>query len=239
MPSAPGPGNQDSVRGERTRQRLIEAGVEIFGRYNFEATTTRMLADRAGVNLAAIPYHFNSKEGLYHAVVSHIVEQAAAAYRPAVAQINESLEKSDCSGSECFAMLSKVLNTMISTILGTPEAKSWAGIILREQMEPTTAFDIIYEGLMLPVLRCCLALVGRILHREPDDPETMLRVIAIVGQALIFRTSREAVIRSLNWEGYSQREIEMVQTLTVRNARAILGLPGISESSSHKEGKSR
>jgi AcrR family transcriptional regulator len=230
------PGAQDSLRGERTRQRLIEAGVEIFGRYNFEATTTRMLADRAGVNLAAIPYHFSSKEGLYHAVVRHIVEQATAAYRPAVAQISERLERSDCSGSECFAMLAKVLNTMISTILGTPEAKSWAGIILREQMEPTAAFDIIYEDLMLPVMRCCLALVARILHREPDDPETMLKVIAIVGQVLIFRTSREAVIRSLNWEGYSRREIEMVQTLTERNARAILGLPGACEGSSHKEG---
>lgn len=237
MATAPGPGIQESIRGERTRQRLIDAGVEIFGRYNFEATTTRMLAERAGVNLAAIPYHFNSKEGLYHAVVRHIVEQAAAAYRPAVAEINEKLAKSDCSGSECFAMLAKILNTMISIILGTPEAKSWAGIILREQMEPTAAFDIIYQGIMLPVLQCCLALVARILHRQPEDPETMLRVIAIVGQILIFRFSREAVIRSLHWKGYTQQEIEIVQSLVERHARAILGLPGTCENWSHEGGR--
>jgi AcrR family transcriptional regulator len=231
------PRTQDSMRGERTRQRLIEAGVEIFARYNFEATTTRMLADRAGVNLAAIPYHFKSKEGLYHAVVRHIVEQATAAYRPAIAQINETLARADCSGLECFSMLSRVLNTMVSTILGTPEAKSWAGIILREQMEPTAAFDIIYEGLMLPLMRCCLALVARILHRQPDDPEIMLRVIAIVGQVLIFRTSREAVVRSLHWEGYSQREIETVQRLTEKNVLAVLGLTGAYESSGSEGGR--
>jgi AcrR family transcriptional regulator len=239
MATTTGPRAQDSLRGERTRQRLIEAGVEIFGRYNFEATTTRMLADRAEVNLAAIPYHFRSKEGLYHAVVRHIVEQASSAYRPAVAEISERLEKSDCSGPECFAMLSKVLHTMISTILGTPEAKSWAGIILREQMEPTAAFDMIYEDLMLPVIRCCLALVARILHRGPDDSETMLKVIAIVGQVLVFRMSREAVIRSLHWEGYSQREIEMVQNLTEMHVRAILGVSESCESNGHEGGASR
>jgi TetR/AcrR family transcriptional regulator, regulator of cefoperazone and chloramphenicol sensitivity len=236
MATTMGPRARNGMPGERTRQRLIDAGVEIFGRYNFEATTTRMLADRARVNLAAIPYHFRSKEGLYHAVVRHIVEQATAAYSSAVVEINETLERSSCSSSECFAMLSRLLNTMVATILGTPEAKSWAGIILREQMEPTSAFDIIYEGLMQPVLQCSLALVARILHRHPDDPETMLSVIAIVGQVLIFRTSREAVIRSLQWKGYSRREIQAVQTLIIEQARAILGVPGICESGSHEGG---
>ncbi len=223
-----GTGVRDGMPGERTRRKLIEAGVEIFGRYNYEATTTRMLADRAGVNLAAIPYHFKNKEGLYHAVVRHIVEQATAAYRSTIAEINETLEKSDCSSSECFAMFSRLLNTMVLTSLGTPEAKSWAGIIMREQMEPTRAFDIIYEGLVQPVLQCCLALVARILHRQPDDPEAMLRVIAIAGQVLVFRTSREAIVRTLQWKGYSRTEIQAVQGAIVKHARAILGMPDSS-----------
>ena len=141
--------------------------MEIFARHNFEATTTRMLADRAGVNLAAIPYHFKSKEGLYHEVVRHIVEQVSAAYSPAIAQIHETLDKPACSVPECFALLSRFLKTMVATILGTPEAKNWAGIILREQMEPTKAFDIIYEELIQPVLQCSSALVARILDRRP------------------------------------------------------------------------
>jgi TetR/AcrR family transcriptional regulator, regulator of cefoperazone and chloramphenicol sensitivity len=239
MATTMGPRERNSMPGERTRQKLIEAGVEIFGRYNFEATTTRMLADRAGANLAAIPYHFKSKEGLYHAVVRHIVKQAAAAYGSAVAEINETLQKSSCSSSECFAMLSRILNTMVSTILGTPEAKSWAGIILREQMEPTSAFDIIYEGLMQPVLQCCLALVARILHRQLEDPETMLTVIAIVGQVLIFRTTREGVIRSLQWKGYSRREIQAVQRVIIRHARAILHVHDTSSPSNLEQEASK
>ena len=49
-------------RGEDTRQRLIEAALKIFGESGFEGASTRMLADAAGANLAAIPYHFGSKE---------------------------------------------------------------------------------------------------------------------------------------------------------------------------------
>ncbi|MGB6064162.1 MAG: CerR family C-terminal domain-containing protein [Desulfomonilaceae bacterium] len=213
------------MAGEWTRQKLIQTGVEVFGRYNFEATTTRMLANRAGVNLASIPYHFKSKEGLYHAVVHHIVEQASAAFRPPVAEISEALQKTSCSKPECFAMLSRLLNVMVLTMLGTPEAKSWAGIVLREQMEPTSAFDIIYEGLMQPLIQVYLTLTARILDRQPDDPEVKLRVIAIVGQVLVFRAWREAIIRTLHWEGYSPEEIDAVRIEVVKQARAILGGP--------------
>ncbi len=224
------------MTGERTREKLIRTGLEVFGRYNFEATTTRMLADRAGVNLASIPYHFKSKEGLYHAVVRHIVEQASAAYRPAVAEINEALQKTSCSKPECFAMLSRLLNIMVLTILGVPEAKSWAGIILREQMEPTKAFDIIYEGLMQPLIQINLTLAARILDRQPNDPEVMLRAIAIVGQVLIFRTSCEAIIRTLHWEGYSRKEIDGVRIAVVKQASAILGMPEPWDDGRHEQG---
>ena len=61
-------------RGEDTRQRLIEAALKIFGESGLEGASTRMLADAAGANLAAIPYHFGSKEGLYRAAAEFIVE---------------------------------------------------------------------------------------------------------------------------------------------------------------------
>ena len=56
------------------KQRLIEAGLEIFGMYNLEGATTRQLASRARVNQAAIPYYFGGKEGLYLAVVQYMVD---------------------------------------------------------------------------------------------------------------------------------------------------------------------
>ena len=43
-------------RRDDSRQRLIEAALDVFGLYGFEGASTRLLAERANVNLAAIPY---------------------------------------------------------------------------------------------------------------------------------------------------------------------------------------
>ena len=55
-------------RSEATRQRLIDTGLTLFGRYGFDGVTTRQLATSAQVNQASIPYHFGGKEGVYLAI---------------------------------------------------------------------------------------------------------------------------------------------------------------------------
>src|SRR5699024_965607 len=65
-------------RSEVTRQRLLDAALRLFGRDGFDAVSTRALAAAADVNQAAIPYHFDSKEGLYCAVARYIVDNMRA-----------------------------------------------------------------------------------------------------------------------------------------------------------------
>ena len=52
------------ARGEDARRRILEAALEMFATVGYEGTSTRHLAERAGVNLPAIQYYFGSKEGL-------------------------------------------------------------------------------------------------------------------------------------------------------------------------------
>src|SRR6266478_165275 len=75
-----------SESGLHAKQRLIEAGLEIFGAFNLEGATTRQLAERAGVNQAAIPYYFGGKEGLYLAVIEHVITHKASRVRPVLLQ---------------------------------------------------------------------------------------------------------------------------------------------------------
>lgn len=56
--------------GEQSRERLMRAGLRLFAHQGFARTSTREIAEAAGVNLAAISYYFGDKEGLYRAVFS-------------------------------------------------------------------------------------------------------------------------------------------------------------------------
>src|SRR6185437_8949611 len=51
-----------------TRTRILDAAEELFMQHGFEGTSMRLLTAKAGVNLAAVNYHFGSKDALVEAV---------------------------------------------------------------------------------------------------------------------------------------------------------------------------
>jgi AcrR family transcriptional regulator len=51
------------------RRQILDVAVELFGRRGFNGTTTREIAQQAGVNEALIFRHFPTKEELYWAVI--------------------------------------------------------------------------------------------------------------------------------------------------------------------------
>jgi len=68
--SPAGPTDPRSTRhdGEASRARLLQSGLRLFAQQGFAKTSTRELAEDAGVNIAAISYYFGDKAGLYRAV---------------------------------------------------------------------------------------------------------------------------------------------------------------------------
>ncbi len=50
---------------QNTKECLLEAACHLFAEKGFSATTNRDICSRAGANIAAINYHFGSKEKLY------------------------------------------------------------------------------------------------------------------------------------------------------------------------------
>jgi AcrR family transcriptional regulator len=53
-----------------TKTRILDAAEGLFMEHGFEATSLRSLTAAAGVNLAAVNYHFGSKEELFQAVLT-------------------------------------------------------------------------------------------------------------------------------------------------------------------------
>jgi AcrR family transcriptional regulator len=53
------------------KDHILNAAEELFAEHGYEGTSTRMLAQKAGVNVAMISYYFGSKEKLFEAFVEN------------------------------------------------------------------------------------------------------------------------------------------------------------------------
>ena len=56
------------VRNADTRERILDAAERLFMAHGYEGTSMRQITGEAGVNLAAVNYHFGSKESLMQEV---------------------------------------------------------------------------------------------------------------------------------------------------------------------------
>ncbi|MFD8810613.1 TetR/AcrR family transcriptional regulator, partial [Streptomyces sp. NPDC059627] len=61
--------------GQRTREGLQTAALELLAQRGQEGVTLREITDRAGANVAAVSYHFGSLKALCDAAIEHALEQ--------------------------------------------------------------------------------------------------------------------------------------------------------------------
>ena len=171
-------------RGAETRQRLILAALDAFGRFGFDAASTRDIAKRADANLAAIVYHFGSKESLHRAVADHVIEQITR-HKQAHYDDARALLAGDIDKQSARDMLQRLIRSQIENMLGEAEAELWSRFIMREQMEPTSSFDSVYDHLCQaqdPVS----GLIGVLFEIDPNSDEAIMQTSALIGQVFIF-----------------------------------------------------
>ncbi len=58
-----------------TKERILHAAEDLFAQHGFAGTSLRQVTSRADVNIAAVNYHFGSKENLVHEVFKHRMDQ--------------------------------------------------------------------------------------------------------------------------------------------------------------------
>ena len=207
-----------------THGRLLEAGVDIFGKHGFDAATTRMIAQKAGVNIAAIPYYFKGKEGLYHAVVAHVAGKIESQVKSTLYEIESRAAKGNLDRKEALSLLEKLLEKMINFMVGSAEAPRFARIVLREQLYPSSAYDIIFNRIMEPMINAISKMVatatGTSLSRIAS-----LRALTLIGQVIVFRVARETMVRALGLNGYSPEETAEIRGVILEQTRiAIEGM---------------
>lgn len=211
--------NEDLGRGAQARLALVRAAVDVFGECGLEAATTRDIAQRARQNIAAIAYYFGSKEGLYLAVAEHIVEVLLARIGPLMDEVSIFLDGERQAPARCLEYLKRLLSLSIATNQAMIPV---TGIIVREQIHPTRAFQVLYDGCLERLQRLGAQLIQAYLGRQADLDECIVRFHALLGESLAFRFARETVMRRAGWASIGQREETRIQAVVVEHAELVL-----------------
>jgi AcrR family transcriptional regulator len=211
-----------STRGDSTREALIGAAIDVFGRDGFDAASTRAISEAAGVNQALIGYHFGGKPGLYLAVLKSIADNVVARLGPLIASIETQLEDREVADAgRAVALLQQITDAMV-TMLTSDASTAWARLILREQQDPSEGFDVLYEGIMHRLLAVTTRLVARALPAGATVEHCKLTALTVIGQALTFRAARAAAMRYMDWPRLTALEIKAIQAQLRHNVAAIV-----------------
>jgi AcrR family transcriptional regulator len=136
-----------SVQPADTKTRILDAAENLFGKNGFDGTSLRDITAEAQVNLAAVNYHFQSKESLMDAVIERrfgpvnrrrIEMLDAAGPCPNVEQIVE-------------AFLAPMLMVEVSPAIP---------LIGRVLSNPSQFFDRVYKRHLIPILDRFLQAIG-------------------------------------------------------------------------------
>lgn len=73
-----------------TKDRILGAAEELFAQHGFAGTSLRQVTSRADVNIAAVNYHFGSKENLVNEVFRRRMDEMSA---QRMARLKEALER--------------------------------------------------------------------------------------------------------------------------------------------------
>ena len=216
-------GNIEDKRADRaaaTRTRMLEAAIEIFGSRGFDGTTTRMVVERAGTQLTAISYHFTNKEGLYQAAAEHIAHGIGSSFRAQVER-TQLLLHSGLQRNELVKLASQLLEAFAERLVGPEIPDSWSRFLSREMSEPTDSFPVLF-GAINQFAGCLCQIVGKLRKKAPDHPDTVLCMLTLVGQVLMFRSNRAAALSFLQWKQFGPEQMRTIKSVIRRNVKAIL-----------------
>lgn len=202
----------------KTRQRLIAAAIELFGRKGRDGVSTREIAKMAGVNIAGIAYHFGGKEQLHLACAEHIAKTVQAGVGANLASLNPDLPASE--------RLEKTLAGIAHFMLGTPGNAAIARFVLREQMDPGPAFEVLYADIMEPLHRRLCRLWAEASDTDAEAEETKLKVFGLLSQVLIYRMAEAGAVRRMGWQSIGQAEIARIVANVKETCDSLLACTG-------------
>jgi AcrR family transcriptional regulator len=169
------------MRPKQTRAKILAATDHLFGELGFDATTTREIAKRSGVNKALIHYHFKSKDDLLAVLLDSYYDRLTAEMTAALGRRTEPEEK-----------IEDVLDAYADFLA---QNRAFCSIVQREVASGRYVERIVERT--LPVFRLGTAWLRQIIPHSPAELELVQVLTSVYGMVVTYFTFGR-VLQQLN-----------------------------------------
>jgi AcrR family transcriptional regulator len=104
-----------------TKDRILGAAEELFAQFGFAGTSLRQVTSRADVNIAAVNYHFGSKENLVNEVFRRRMDEMSV---QRLSQLHAAMAQTPCE-------LDRVLAAFVGPALAMAQDRHGGGAFIR------------------------------------------------------------------------------------------------------------
>jgi len=169
-----------------TVRRLLESAASEFARHGFAAARIRDIVDAAGVNLAAVNYHFGGKEGLYQATLEMLVRRTRDELPGEAAEVRR------LPPEEQLRIFTRVA---VGRLLEGEQSSAMSRILAHEMLDPTPAFPGLLRDVAGPRFDRLTDIVARLLGPAASADEVALASFSVIGQWAFYLYGRAALER--------------------------------------------
>lgn len=172
-----------------TRERLLDAAEQLFADEGIGRTSLRAITLAAGVNVAAIHYHFGSKEALLEAVLARRI---APMNRERLRQL-EAVERQAGDGPLPLDPLVEAFLAPLLPLVADPASERLPALFARLEAEPAELVAPLIREQFGEVARRFRGALGRALPglSEPEIAWRLHCAVGAVGHMLVTRRHAE------------------------------------------------
>lgn len=177
--------------GALARRRLLEAALQLFADKGYQKTSTREIADAAGVNLGSISYYFGDKPSLYRAVFCESFCDATAA--PDILQARDCLPDPAATELDPGAALAAFFFNFLHPLKQGALIRLVMRLHFRELVEPSGVMGTEMDDDLADLFRNMSRLISRRLGLDAPDTDTLRLTHAVLGMAMHFFVAQDLV----------------------------------------------
>jgi len=170
------PARKQQQRSIVTQQKLLDAAIEAFSESGFKGTSTRDIADRAGVHHPLITYHFKNKDQLWRAAADRIFREFNVSLVKAMADVPESRPR---ARAETF------IRTYVRYAHKQPALHKF---ILQESSQPSIRLDWLVANHLKPLFEIVVQALSQLQKlgiAPPGDPAILFNMIRVSAGGLL------------------------------------------------------